>query len=89
MVTDYQGCVGNALLAGTGFDLSDDACDAGQGQVGGGHGVAARCGNVTPGEVFELRLAVWDTSGHIFDSLVLLDDWRWSVDAATPGVAPG
>ena len=42
-----------------------------------------------PGEVFEIRFAVWDTSGFIFDSLVLLDRWEWSVDAATPGVAPG
>jgi hypothetical protein len=89
VVTDYQGCVGNALLTGTGFDLSDDGCGAGQSQVGGGTGWLEMSGNVTPGEVFELRLAVWDSSGHIFDSLVLLDDWEWSVDAATPGVAPG
>lgn len=86
---DYAGCVGNALLAGTGFDASDGACDAGQNQVGGGTGWLRMSGNVTGGELMELRLAVWDTSGHIYDSLVLLDDWEWSLEAATPGVAPG
>jgi hypothetical protein len=30
---------------------------------------------------------VWDAGGHIFDALVLLDDWRWSLDAASPGVS--
>ena len=44
---------------------------------------------VAPGEIVDLRLAIWDSSGHIFDSLVLLDEWRWSLDAAQPGVAPG
>jgi hypothetical protein len=86
---DYEGCLGTALLEGTGFDAPDDACDPGQDQVGGGTGWLEMSGNVTPGEVMELRLAIWDTSGHIFDSLVLLDDWHWSLDAATPGVAPG
>jgi hypothetical protein len=87
--TDYDGCLGIALLEGTGFDAADDACDPGQDIVGGGTGWLSMSGNVTPGEVMELRLAIWDTSGHIFDSLVLLDDWQWSLDAATPGIAPG
>ena len=39
-------------------------------------------------EVFELRLAIWDSGGHIFDSLVLLDGWEWSVEAAKPGLEP-
>ena len=87
---DYTGCLGTALLAGTGFDLSDpDICEASQDHVGGGTGWLRMSGNVTPGEVFEIRFAVWDTSGHLFDSLVLLDDWEWSLDAAEPGVAPG
>ena len=88
-ITDYDGCVGVALLEGTGFDESDDGCGGGQTIVGGGTGWLTMSGNVTPGEVFEVRFAIWDSSGHIFDSLVLLDDWEWSVDAADPGVAPG
>ncbi len=88
---NYTGCVGEALLAGTGFDVSaSNGCTpSSQVPVGGGTGWLRMSGNVTPGEVFEIRFAIWDTTGHIFDSLVLLDDWVWSVDAAEPGVAPG
>jgi hypothetical protein len=81
--------VGNALVAGTGFDLADDGCGASQTQVGGGTGWLDMSGNVTPGEIVDISFAIWDTSGHIFDSLVLLDDWTWSLDAADPGVAQG
>jgi hypothetical protein len=83
----YSGCVGDALLEGTGFDTVGAGC--GTGPEGGGTGWLRMSGNVTPGEVFEIRFAIWDTSGHIYDSLVLLDDWEWSVEAAEPGVAPG
>jgi hypothetical protein len=86
---EYEGCLGTALLAGTGFAEDDDGCGPPQSITGGGTGWLRMTGNVTPGEILDLRLAIWDTSGHIFDSLVLLDDFRWSLDAATPGVAPG
>jgi hypothetical protein len=87
MSTDYGGCLGTAQLEGTGFDTVGEGC--GTGPVGGGTGWLRMSGNVTPGEVFEIRFAIWDSSGHIYDSLVLLDDWEWSVEAAEPGVAPG
>jgi hypothetical protein len=87
---NYTGCLGTAQLDGTGFDLFDpDICEASQDYVGGGTGWLEMSGNVNPGEVFEIRFAIWDSSGHIYDSLVLLDDWKWSLDAAEPGVAPG
>ena len=41
-----------------------------------------------PGETFEIRFAIWDTSDGIYDSLVLLDNWQWNVDASEPGVKP-
>lgn len=86
---DYGGCVGEALLEGTGFDtVTAGGCAPGV-PAGGGTGWLRMSGNVTPGEVFEIRFAIWDSSGFLFDSLVLLDDWEWSVDAAEPGVAPG
>ncbi len=86
----YNGCKGVNELAGTGFDAFDaSACTAMQKFVGGGTGWLTLRGNVFPGEVMEIRLAVWDTGGHIFDSLVLLDAWEWSLDAAAPGVTPG
>jgi hypothetical protein len=87
---NYLGCEGTAELAGTGFDAFDDfACDASQDHVGGGTGWLTLRGNVEPGEVVTVRLAVWDSGGHIFDSTVLLDAWEWSVDPAKPGVTPG
>ncbi len=89
LTSDYLGCLGTALLEDTGFDAPGNACDAGQDVSGGGTGWLTMSGNVLPGEIIELRLAVWDSSGHIYDSLVLLDDLRWSVDAAQPGIVPG
>ncbi len=88
--TAYAGCTGTAQLKGTGFDLFDmDVCSPGQTMVGGGTGWLTLRGNVSPGEVMTLRLAIWDSGGFIFDSLVLLDAWEWSLDPATPGVTPG
>lgn len=42
-------------------------------------------GNVKPGAIFELRAAVWDVGDTSFDSLVLIDDFKWSVDAGVSG----
>jgi hypothetical protein len=86
--SEYTGCEAQGLLTGTGFDALDmAACGSGK-PIGGGTGWLNIKGNVEPGEVFELRLAIWDSGGHLFDSLVLLDDWQWSVDAAQPGIEP-
>jgi hypothetical protein len=88
--TDYDGCTGTAELKGTGFDSMDPAvCEPAQTMIGGGTGWLTLRGNVSPGEIMEIRLAIWDTGGHIFDSLVLLDAWEWSLEAAEPGVTPG
>lgn len=83
-------CVdGPGLLAGTGFDADDvtQSCNGVNFPVGGGTGWLEMSGNVSPGEIIEIRFAVWDAGGHLFDALVLLDDWRWSLDAASPGVS--
>lgn len=88
--TDYNGCKSTNELKGTGFDSMDNAvCEAGQTMIGGGTGWLTLRGNVAPGEIMEIRLAIWDTGGHIFDSLVLLDAWEWSLEPADPGVTPG
>jgi hypothetical protein len=79
---------GPELLAGTGFDAIDvtNSCNGDNFPVGGGTGWLEMSGNVEPGEIMDIRFAVWDAGGHLFDALVLLDDWRWSLDAASPGV---
>ncbi len=40
---------------------------------------------VQPGEEITIRFMIWDTSDHILDSTVLLDNWRWD---AKPTTAP-
>lgn len=88
---NYAGCVNTNELAGTGFDtMGQTVSSCGyNGRHGGGTGWLQMNGNVTPGEVMTIRFVIWDTSDQIFDSLVLLDDFQWSVDASEPGVQPG
>lgn len=85
---NYAGCVGAGELAGSGFDVDANACGY-NGDAGGGTGWLTINGNVTPGEVMTLRFVVWDTSDGVWDSLVLVDDFQWSVEASEPGVQPG
>jgi hypothetical protein len=40
---------------------------------------------VVPGETITLRFVVWDTSDQVLDSMVLIDNFRWS---ATPSTGP-
>ncbi len=84
-------CSGDAGLIGTGFDAIDatESCNGAGFPVGGGTGWLIMAGNVEPGEIITIGFAIWDAGGYKFDSLVLLDDWQWSLDAATPGVDIG
>ena len=78
-------CVGTNLLAGTGFDdPANGSCDTNSLQ-GGATGWLETRGNVTPGEVITLRIAVWDTSDHAWDSLAVVDGFQWSTEVAQPG----
>ncbi len=82
-------CVGTSELGGTGFDpplgpFDLDACGNND-RVGGGTGWLVTSGNVVPGEIIDLRFAIWDTSDHAYDSVVLLDNFQWSVEASDPG----
>jgi hypothetical protein len=80
-------CTGTNLLTGTGFDVDGgNTYVCGNNDfVGGGTGWLTTNGNVKPGETIELRFVIWDTSDHIFDSLVLIDNFNWSLEASTPG----
>ena len=77
-------CTGTAQIAGTGFDAVASGCGASN-RVGGGTGWLTTGGNVKPGETIELRFVTWDTGDAQYDSDVLLDNFVWSVSAATPG----
>ncbi|PCC73063.1 Putative metal-binding motif-containing protein [Nannocystis exedens] len=93
----YNSCTGNAELAGTGFHLTNPAPQFGNdpgycgsnNQVGGGTGWLKMSGNVKPGETMEIRFVLWDTGDPWYDSLVLLDNFEWSLQASQPGVKPG
>jgi hypothetical protein len=76
-------CASMNDLIGTGMDVVDGAC--GNGTVGGATGWLTTTGNVVPGEVITLRIAIWDTSDGVLDSLALIDAFTWSVDGAQPG----
>lgn len=79
--------LGTTQLAGTGFDtIVAEGCDTKA--TGGGTGWLNVRGNVTPGEVIELRLAIWDVGDHVWDSLVLLDSFQWNATTSQPGLSP-
>ena len=78
-------CTGTSQLTMTGLDTaSAGQCDANALQ-GGGTGWLETSGNVNPGEIMKLRIAIWDTSDHVLDSLAIVDGFQWSVDSAQPG----
>ncbi|MCU0657016.1 MAG: choice-of-anchor L domain-containing protein [Polyangiaceae bacterium] len=83
--TNISTCTqGTGQLAGTGMDILEGGCGANN-TTGGGTGYLTSSGNVRPGEIIEMRFAVWDTGDSIYDSLVLLDNWTWSLNASQPG----
>jgi hypothetical protein len=89
-------CVDTTQLTGTGFDLANPgpkfAGDPGycgsNNLLGGGTGWLRVSGNVEPGETIELRFVLWDAGDPWYDSVVLLDDFRWSVMRTTAGTTP-
>jgi len=78
-------CTSTAQLAGTGLDTATPGSCNQDSLQGGGTGWLETSGNVTPGEIMKLRIAIWDTSDHVLDSLAVIDGFRWSVDASQPG----
>jgi hypothetical protein len=78
-------CISTDDLMATGFDdPSQLSCDANS-LKGGATGWLTTSGNVQPGEIIKLRIAIWDTSDHAFDSLAIVDGFQWSVDSTQPG----
>ena len=77
-------CTGTDQLAGTGFDEPSSSCDPNS-LAGGGTGWLVTSGNVNPGEIITLRIAIWDTSDHSWNSLAVVDGFQWSTEVAQPG----
>ena len=72
----------NATLAGSGFDAPPGAMMC---TTGGGTRWLTTTGNVVPGQVFELRIAIWDVDDDALDSVALLDAFRWLRSPSSPG----
>lgn len=80
-------CTGVTGLAGTGLNIPHaGTCDANS-LVGGDTDWRVLRGSVVPGETIVLRLAIWDTSDGAYDSVLLLDNFRWSPMTVTPGMS--
>ena len=82
-------CTGTGQLAGTGFDRTSPGACAQDSIEGGATGWLVTSGNVKGGEIITLRIAIWDTSDQNLDSLVVLDNFQWSVDVSDPGTVIG
>jgi hypothetical protein len=79
-----KGCntcpLGLGALAGTGMQLNN---------TGGGTTWLNTNSPIVPGEVITLDLMIFDVSDGILDSLVLLDNFRWSLNASSgPSTGP-
>jgi len=82
-------------LSNTGYDIANPAPSSqfpsepgycGSNNLSGGAtGWLTTSGNVTSGEIIELRFAIWDTGDQWYDSAVLLDNFQWSVESSDPG----
>ena len=78
-------CTSTAELAGTGLEQKAPLeCDQNS-LMGGGTGWLTTSGNVQPGEIMTLRIAIWDTSDDALDSMAVIDNFKWSAEASMPG----
>jgi len=85
-VNGYAPCLnGPTFLKGTGFDDTSVGGCGTSNLLGGSTGWLATVGNVAPGQIMTIRIALWDTSDNAWDSLVLLDAWNWNINPASPG----
>jgi hypothetical protein len=73
--------LGPDQLLGTGFGAPTGQTCA----IGGGTYWLTTAGNVNPGEIVELRIALWDVGDSIYDSLVVLDGFKWLASPTLPG----
>ncbi len=70
------GCTGDAELVGTGYDNNASTFTD-----GGGTGWLTTTSPVTPGEKARLTFMIWDEGDHILDSAVIIDNFRWELEA--------
>jgi hypothetical protein len=86
----YGGCTGGVSdfdITGTGFE-----CAASSGTDSSAKGSSTEwlrtTASVSPGETFSLRFHIHDTQDQVFDSEVILDDFKWYTQPVEPGTSP-
>jgi hypothetical protein len=75
----YTCPLGRGELAGTGYEGGDSA------QHGATSWLQTKA-SVAPGEEIEISFMIWNTSDHILQSAILLDNWKWSAEGTTAPV---
>ena len=73
--------LGGGQLTGTGFEKQAPGSCA----IGGGTFWLSTAGNVIPGQIVEIRIGLWDVGDAQFDSLALIDGFKWLANATVPG----
>ncbi|MEZ4226607.1 MAG: choice-of-anchor L domain-containing protein [Polyangiaceae bacterium] len=77
------------LLDGTGFSgYCNNYGYSPSGMCGGATNWLTTTAPVSPGEVITLHFSIWDTGDNIWDSTVLIDNFRWSSQTATIQTQP-
>jgi len=79
--TSDPACTGEAELIGTGFEAGAEG--------GGGTGWLTTTAPVVPGEKIKLTFMIFDEGDHILDSTVLLDNFRWELEAVDGPITEG
>jgi hypothetical protein len=74
-------------LEGTGFFAPGLYCNGQLSTGGGATGWLTTQAPVAPGEVMTLEFLIWDTGDPKFDSTVLLDGFRWTLDDTAPSTS--
>lgn len=91
-VCQAKGCYacpsGFGQLVGTGMDLDAPGAGSGLQRAGGGTEWLETTAPVIPGETITFELMVFDVGDGNLDSLVLLDDFQWSIDPSGVGTGP-
>ncbi len=82
-VSSISCSLGSSQLMGTGFEVSGGGFD--NCTIGGGTFWLTTAGNVIPGDIVELRIAIWDVGDSSYDSLAIIDGFQWLSNATLPG----
>ncbi len=85
--TGYPCPDGVAALAGTGY--GEEYSLGEEYDMGGATKWLATAATVLPGETITLKFVVWDTTDQNLDSLVIIDNFKWSVQGTGGGGGGG